>query len=134
MEELSLHLALRGAGCIGKLLLFNSLPAPCRPCLTWMFKPAQWQHYHGDSLMLERCFSSKASPLGHLHIPRGILKTRLAKTLLRPICRELWRHPAPWFSLAAAPLYPCSTSRPLWERPRTHFLPRSVFFPQRHLS
>lgn len=57
------------------------------------------------ALMLERCFSSKASPLRHLHIPRGIPNTRLAKASLRPICRGLWRHLAPWFSLAAAPIY-----------------------------
>lgn len=66
LEELSLHPALRGAGFIGKLFLLsackgqgccvsscdsllNSLPAPCRPCLTQIFKPAQWQHYHENS-------------------------------------------------------------------------------------
>lgn len=66
LEELSLRPALRGAGFIGKLLLLsackgqgccvsscdsllNSLPAPCRPCLTQIFKPAQWQHYHENS-------------------------------------------------------------------------------------
>lgn len=97
------------------------------------------QHSHSTimkthALKLQRCLTSKALPLWHLHVPRGILNTRLAKTHLRPNSGGLWRHLAPWFSLSTAPIYPCTKSCPLQERLRAYFLPKPVFSPQSHVG
>lgn len=143
---LSLHLALKFLGlltsCFYSMLawpktflfspasygsLFNTLLSPCRLCFTHILKPTESQHYHEDS-----CLEVTEAPHVSSITPSVVSWISGWPRHFWDLSTEGLEDLAPWVTLSTAPIYSCNKSCPLWERLRTHCMPKSVFSPQRY--